>query len=176
MIIEQILVTKLWVFCYLIGDEKSRDGILVDPAGDYRKILEKVKEHRLKIKWIINTHGHFDHASGNAYFLKKTKAKLLIHKADETWLKGRISRLFTRIMGGRTSPEPDGYLEDGNEIVIGDTRLKVIHTPGHSRGSICLYTPGHVFTGDTLFTEGIGRVDLKGGPAIPAINYFELNF
>ncbi|MDY6935982.1 MAG: MBL fold metallo-hydrolase [Spirochaetota bacterium] len=162
MIIEQILVTGMLVFCYLIGEEDSREGVLIDPAGDFHKIFEKVNEHRINVKWIINTHGHFDHISGNSYVVDKTNAGLLIHRFDERKLRSRINRLLSRMMGGMTSPDPVKYLDDGDEIEIGDIKLKVIHTPGHTKGSICIYLNGHIFTGDTLFTEGLGRTDLLG--------------
>jgi len=162
MIIEQLLVTSMSVFCYLIGDEKSREAVLIDPAGDYDKIFEKTNSYGLTIKWIINTHGHFDHTSGNAYIIKKTNAELLIHKGDKNKLKGKINKILSLIVGGQASPEPMKYLNDGDEIAIGDIKLRVIYTPGHTKGSICLYINGHLFTGDTLFTEGMGRIRLLG--------------
>ena len=162
MIIEQILVTGMMVFCYLIAEKNSGEGILIDPAGDFHKIFEKVNQHNIKIKWIINTHGHFDHTAGNAYIIEKTNARLLIHQADARKLSGRINKILTRIISGKASPSPSNYLEDGDEIDIGSIKLKVIHTPGHTKGSICIYSKGHIFTGDTLFTEGMGRTDFPG--------------
>ncbi len=162
MIIEQILVTGMAVFCYLIGDEKTKEGALIDPAGDFHKIFDKINEHNLKIKWIINSHGHFDHICGNAHIIEKTNAQLLIHKSDHRKLVSRVNKLVSKIMGCEISPIPEEFLNDGDVIDIGNIQLKVIQTPGHTRGSICLYTDGHIFTGDTLFTEGFGRIDLRG--------------
>jgi hydroxyacylglutathione hydrolase len=163
MIIEQILVTHMAVFCYLVADEKTREGVLIDPAGDHGAIESVVAKHGITIKYIINTHGHFDHTSGNDYWMKKTGASLLIHEADARKLGSLTSRFFSRTMGGKTSPPPQMTLKDGDLIHIGSGQLRVMETPGHSGGSICLYMPGHIFTGDTLFTEGMGRTDLPDG-------------
>ena len=164
MIIEQILVTGMAVFCYLVADEKTKEGVLIDPAGDFEKIFRKVEEHGVKIKYIINTHGHFDHTSGNKYVAEKTGAPILIHEDDVKKLGGLATKIFSKtVMGGSSSPRPGQMLKDGDVIEFGSVKLKVIHTPGHSEGSMCLYTPGHIFTGDTLFTEGMGRTDLGDG-------------
>ena len=150
------------VFCYLIGDEKTREGLLIDPAGDFDKIFEKINEHNLTIKYVVNSHGHFDHICGNAHMLHKTKAMLLIHKSDYKRMMSKMNRLISKIMCFESSPVPERLLEDGDTIEIGNVKLDVIQTPGHTFGSICLYTEGHVFTGDTLFTEGFGRIDFRG--------------
>ncbi len=163
MIIEQMLVTQMAVFCYLVADEKSGEGVLIDPAGELDRIFAAVKKHGVTVRYIINTHGHFDHTSGNEEALRRTGAKLLIHEADVSKLGSLTSRFFSRTMGGKTSPKPEGALHDGDGIDFGGENLRVIHTPGHSEGSVCLYTPGNLFTGDTLFTEGMGRTDLADG-------------
>ncbi len=163
MIIEQILVTGMAVFCYLIGDEKGGEGLLVDPAGDFDSIFAKVKQHRLRITQVVNTHGHFDHTSGNDQILRETGAELLIHEADAGMLGSISNKFLSRMSGGKGSPKACRTLRDGDTISSGSVSLKVIHTPGHTAGSICLHTPGHIFTGDTLFTEGMGRTDLPGG-------------
>lgn len=163
MILEQIEVTAMAVFCYLIGDEASREGLLIDPAGDIDDIFAMVDGHKLKIRYVINTHGHWDHTSGNEAVLARTGAQLLIHEADAAQIKKISSRLLSRVIGGKGSPEPYRTLKNGDEILLGKMKLTVIHTPGHTEGGICLYTKGHVFTGDTLFTEGYGRTDLPGG-------------
>jgi len=163
VIIEQILVTGMSVFCYLVADETTKEGILIDPAGDFDKIFRKVNQHGITVKWIINTHGHFDHTSGNNYVMKKTGAQLLIHEYDLPKLSTISNRLLSRFLGGKTSPEPYAYLKDKDLIEFGSVKLKVIHTPGHSAGGICLLADGNIFTGDTLFTEGMGRTDLKDG-------------
>jgi hydroxyacylglutathione hydrolase len=163
MVIEQILVTGMAVFCYLIGDEKTGEAVLIDPAGEFNKIFAKVDQHKFKIKYVINTHGHFDHTSGNDFVIKKTGAQLLIHEAEVKSLSSFSNKVLSFFMGGKSSPEPMLMLKDGDAINIGDVVIKVIHTPGHTAGGICLYANGNIFTGDTLFTEGMGRTDLAGG-------------
>ncbi len=163
MIIEQILVTSMAVFCYLVADEKKGDGILIDPAGDFDRIFSKVEKHNIKIKWIINTHGHFDHTSGNDYVMKRTGARLLIHEEDASMLGSAANDMLSGSAGEKGSPKTIALLKDGDFVKVGDVKLKVIHTPGHSGGCICLYTKGNIFTGDTLFTEGMGRTDFAGG-------------
>jgi hydroxyacylglutathione hydrolase len=163
MIIEQVLVTGMAVFCYIIADEKTREAALIDPAGDFDLIFDKVSAHGLTVKWLINTHGHFDHTSGNDYVIKKTGAQLLIHEADSEMLGSLKNRLLSRVIGGKGSPAPMRTLKDSDVINIGSISMKVISTPGHTEGGICLYIPGNIFTGDTLFTEGTGRTDLAGG-------------
>jgi len=163
MIIEQILVTNMAVFCYLIIDEKTKEALLIDPAGDYHKINDAIDKHKAQVKIIINTHGHFDHTSGNEHFIKKYQAKLMIHASDSKKLTSIPNKLLTKATGNTPSPKTADYLKDGDLIKVGKTSLKVIHTPGHSPGSVCLYNDGNVFTGDTLFTEGMGRSDLPGG-------------
>lgn len=159
MIIEQILVTHMAVFCYLVSAGKSCQGALIDPAGDFEKIFALVNKHNIKIKYIINTHCHWDHASGNDYVMEKTGAQLLVHEYE-------ISRpgKQTPFYDSKTPPAgPVALLRDGDIIDLDGLELKVIHTPGHSEGSISLYTGGNLFTGDTLFTEGMGRTDFAGG-------------
>jgi len=163
MIVEQILVTGMAVFCYLVADEKTGEGLLIDPAGDFDEIFAVVEKHGVKIKYVVNTHGHFDHTSGNDHVIAKTGAQLLIHEADADSLGSVTNRLLSRFIGGKGSPKPFSFLRDGDIVSVGSVKLKVIHTPGHSEGGICLYTDGHIFTGDTLFTEGTGRTDLPGG-------------
>ena len=163
MIIEQILVTPMAVFCYLVADRPGGEGILIDPAGDFDKIFKEVEKHTVTITKVVNTHGHFDHTAGNDYVIKKTGAQLLIHEADSPKLGSIINKVLSRFVGGKGSPRPLVYLRDGDNITVGSIKLRVMHTPGHSEGSVSLYTKGHVFTGDTLFTEGMGRTDLADG-------------
>ena len=161
MIIEQILVTGMAVFCYLLVDRETKEALLIDPAGDFGKITEKINRHSASVKYIVNTHGHYDHTSGNDYMLNKTEGKLLIHENDLSMLRS-ISKSDTAHF---SSPgEKRVLMLKHNDIIkLGEKNIKVIHTPGHSQGCICLYTDGNIFTGDTLFTEGVGRTDLPGG-------------
>lgn len=163
MIVKQLLLSKMDTFCYILGDEKSRTCALIDPAFDTDRILATVDEAGLKVKHIINTHGHSDHCAGNDAIKSATGARLMIHAADAEKLGKLLHSTFSRILGGKGSPPPEITLEDGDTILIGDIQLTVLHTPGHTPGSICVYTAGHVFTGDTLFVQAVGRTDLPGG-------------
>lgn len=163
MEIKQIKLTKMATFCYLVGDESSRTCALIDPAFDTRNILVEVNKGGYELTHIINTHCHSDHSAGNAAIMAATDAKLLIHELDAKRLDKVLNRAFSRLLGGKGSPRPDILLKDGDVINIGKNILKVIHTPGHTIGSICLYTDGNIFTGDTLFVGSVGRTDLPGG-------------
>lgn len=163
MDIQQIKLSRMETFCYLIADETAKECALIDPAFDIDKILKRVRRSGYTVVYVINTHGHADHCAGNAAMIKATGARLMIHEKDAGRLKAIIGSALSVALGGRRSPEPDVLLKDRDVIAIGDISLTVLHTPGHTPGSICLYTPGHVFTGDTLFVGGVGRTDLPGG-------------
>jgi len=162
MYVEQMQVGMMGVFAYIVGDKSSKVAALIDPAADTKGILKRVQEKDLVVKYIINTHGHIDHTGGNADIKKATNALILIHKDDAPALLSTNS-LMMKMLGARPSPGADRLLNDGEEITLGEVSLRIIHTPGHSPGSICLYGGGYIFTGDTLFVGAIGRTDLPGG-------------
>ena len=163
MLVKQIKLSRMAVFCYLIGDEKTRTCALIDPAFETDRILAEAKAGNFRVTHIINTHCHADHIAGNAAIKAATHAKIYIHKDDAGRLGAMTNSAMARMFGGRGSPKADVRLEDGDTIAIGSTALEVIHTPGHTPGGICLYHAGHLFTGDTLFVGGVGRTDLPGG-------------
>ncbi|MFZ2632636.1 MAG: MBL fold metallo-hydrolase [Desulfosalsimonadaceae bacterium] len=163
MELKVIYLPQMANFCYMVGDEATRTCAVIDPAFDPQKILDEVQDAGYTITHVINTHGHSDHTSGNAAIIEATGAQLCIHTADSEQVTRLLSRVLSRFMGGKGSPKASRLLEDNDIIDIGQTRLKVIHTPGHTPGSICLYTDGHLFTGDTLFVGAVGRTDLPGG-------------
>ena len=163
MQVIQIGLTPMETFCYIVGDEATNNCALIDPAFETEKILDMVKKAGYRVTHLINTHSHADHTAGNAKIIAATGARLLIHSLDAKALGKMLNSAFSRMLGGKGSPEPDVLLEDGDIIHIGDSELKVIHTPGHTPGSICIYFDGNVFTGDTLFVEAVGRTDLPGG-------------
>ena len=151
-------------FCYLVGDESLKTCALIDPAFETDRILAEAGGLGYRVTHIINTHGHSDHTAGNEAIKTATGAKLLIHEVDANRLGKVVHKTFSRILGGKGSPAPDVLLNDNDLIQIGDgTNLRAIHTPGHTPGSICLYSDGHIFTGDTLFVGAVGRTDLPGG-------------
>lgn len=165
MIFDSLEVGPLSVNCYIVGCEKTREGIVVDPGGDVEQIASLVEQHKLRIHTIINTHGHFDHLGGNRKALSAFGARLLIHQADAPMLSrsAEVARMYG--LSGDNSPEADAYLTDDMEIFFGEQRIKVLHTPGHTLGGCCLYFADErkVITGDTLFADSIGRTDLPGG-------------
>ncbi len=147
MIVEQIEVTPMRVLCYLVADKEGGSGILIDPAGDFNKIEAKVKEHNVRIISIVNTHGHTDHTGGNKYFMDLYDADVRIHQLD-----------FRLVSDGQYFAM---LLQDDDALLFGSTGLRVIHTPGHTDGSICLYGNGFLFTGDTMFHDGTGATDTQ---------------
>ena len=165
MDVIQIKLSKMDTFCYLVGDPKTGEAALIDPAFDTKKILGTAREKGFKVTRVINTHNHPDHTAGNATIIDATGAELLMHRVDADRMGGMLSRGFARMLGGKGSPTPDVRLKDGDTVTVGAIELDVIHTPGHTPGGICLYAPGHVFTGDTLFVGSVGRTDLPGGSA-----------
>lgn len=165
MVVNQIKLSKMAVFCYLIGDEKTRTCALIDPAFETDRILAEAKNAGFRVTHIVNTHCHADHVAGNAAIKSATKAKICIHRDDAGRLGAMTNSALARVFGGRGSPRANLLLEDGDGIAIGSTTLTVIHTPGHTPGGICLYHDRHLFTGDTLFVGAVGRTDLPGGSA-----------
>ncbi len=152
MIFEQILVGLMQNFCYIIGDEGSKDAAVVDPGWETGKILEVAKRHDLNIKAIFLTHAHPDHANGVKAIADAANAIVYIHEKELNEIKKReINKIKT--------------IKDNDEISIGRIKVKVIHTPGHTPGSVCYLLNNKIITGDTLFVESIGRVDLPGGDA-----------
>ena len=163
MDVKQIYLPRMANFCYLVGDEQTRTCGVIDPAFDAKKILGEAGAANYTITHIINTHGHADHVSANADIITATGASLCIHEADASQVAGILNRSLSRILGGKGSPGADCLLRDDDVVTIGNTKLRIIHTPGHTPGSICIYADGHLFTGDTLFVGAVGRTDLPGG-------------
>ncbi|MFC1935104.1 MBL fold metallo-hydrolase [Chloroflexota bacterium] len=162
MILKGLVVSPFATNCYIVGSEKTKEGMIIDPGDNARQILETVKELGLKIKLIVLTHGHVDHAGALSEVEKTTGAELRMHPDDLRFIQGNP---FTNPPGPSQPPTPshEQYLNDGDSIDVSDLHFLIIHTPGHSPGSICLFGHGILFSGDTLFNYSIGRSDLPGG-------------
>jgi len=163
LIIKKLEVGPIMANCFILGCESTKEAVVIDPGDEADRILMTLAKNELKVKYLINTHGHFDHVGANKRMKEVTGAELAIHPDDEPMFKelSRSAMMFG--LSAENSPPADIRLKDGDEITFGKITLKIIHTPGHSRGGICLYTKGHLFAGDTLFAGSIGRTDLAGG-------------
>lgn len=163
MIIKSLAVGPIQANCYILGCEKTKEAAVIDPGGDDDRILLSLAESKLKVTHIINTHAHFDHVGANKPIKEVTGAKLMIHASEAPLLNNLPATAAMFGLSAENSPPPDKLLADGDVVRVGEIELTVIHTPGHSPGGICLYTPKCVFVGDTLFAGSIGRTDLPGG-------------
>jgi len=164
VIVKKLVVGELEANCYILADEKTKRAIIIDPGGEAKKILWIVKQNKLKVIYIINTHAHIDHIGANDIIREATGAFLLIHSSDAHLLENPQMNLSTMMNGKRKFLPPTRVVKEEDEIKVDQICLQVLHTPGHTPGSICLYIRGErVFTGDTLFAGSVGRVDLPGG-------------
>jgi len=162
-ILKRVVVGQLEANCYLIADRQSRQTLVIDPGGDVAAIEKLLKEFDLKPVGIVNTHGHFDHIGANAALKKRYAIPLAIHEAETDYLSCAELNGSALYDGSFISPPADTLLKDGDVITAGKLKLTVMHTPGHTRGCICLAVEDLLFTGDTLFCGTVGRCDLPGG-------------
>lgn len=162
MILKVLEVGAFAANCYLAACPDTKEGVIIDPGAEGEEILRLVKNEGINIKYIINTHGHVDHVGANGDVKEATKAPLLIHVEDGDMCRKPHASLS--IFAGKMKlAAPDRLLEDGDILEVGTLTFQVIHTPGHTRGGICLKTGDSLFSGDTLFAGSIGRTDLPGG-------------
>ena len=165
MLIERVIVGPLGVNCFILGDKQSKEGVVVDPGADCDLVLAAVARFGLTIKYVINTHGHFDHIGCNRAVTERTGAELLVHESDLGLLS--LAKKSAQMYGLQVedSPAPSRYLTDGMRLEFGRRSIEVLHTPGHTKGGCCLLLRNEqvVITGDTLFADSVGRTDLPGG-------------
>jgi hydroxyacylglutathione hydrolase len=159
MLIEMFRVGMLGTNCFVISSTQTKEAIVIDPGFDNvseaKNILNEIQSGQLRAKIIINTHGHSDHVSGNKMMKEATGASIMIHEYDAPMLK---------------NSRADKTLREGDIIEFGDIKLRVLHTPGHTKGSIALLNTNDLFVGDTLFAGSIGRYDLPGGSLEELVN------
>jgi len=164
LIIKSLVVGPIMANCYILGCEQTKEAVVIDPGDDTDRILLMLAESAFKLKYILNTHGHFDHVGGNKKLKDATGAELMIHAADAPMLKQLSASAANWGLFADDSPPPDRTIAEDDTISFGkDITLKVIHTPGHTPGGVSFHTDEKVFVGDTLFQSSIGRTDFPGG-------------
>jgi glyoxylase-like metal-dependent hydrolase (beta-lactamase superfamily II) len=166
MIVKGIEVGRFLSNCYIVGSEKTKKGMIIDPGGEAGFILKTVEELGLSIILIVATHTHIDHIAALAQVKEATKADYAAHEAAGTKRRTpAFNRLLSPLLGGsfRSLPKPDRLLQEGDIVEVSELRFRILHTPGHSPEGICLQGHGVVFCGDTLFNFSIGRTDFPGG-------------
>lgn len=166
-IARRLVVGPLQANCYIVSSPGASAAAIADPGGDPELIAEHLRRGGLRPLAIVNTHAHPDHADANAALKERYRIPILMHRDEAAMLKDAAPLMKLIGLAFEPSPPPDRLLDDGEEIAIGDLALKVIHTPGHTPGGICLLHEGGgapvLFSGDTIFAGSIGRTDLPGG-------------
>jgi glyoxylase-like metal-dependent hydrolase (beta-lactamase superfamily II) len=170
MIIKQLQIGVDRVFCYILACKESREAVVIDPCGDDETLLGLIREENLEVRFIINTHCHPDHTCSNAAVREATGAAIVRHAADERLLFEPGAADYFARQGFRPSPPADKLVRNSESLRVGHHELTIIHTPGHSPGSICIYAENNLFTGDSLFVGAAGRVDVPGGDFTTLIN------
>ncbi len=168
MILQKLELGSFGSNCYLVGDDSTKEGIIIDPGAEGSFILKQVKACGLKIKTIVLTHSHMDHVGALAEVKIATGAEVAIHEDEAPFLQKQPRMAF--LPQTPKPPSADRLLKEGDIITFGKIKLKVLHTPGHTRGGMCLVGDGIVFTGDTLFADSVGRTDFPGGSMIKLID------
>lgn len=165
MLFEKVTVGSYATNCYILADEETKEAIVVDPGSEPDRILSKIEKNDLKVKHIVLTHAHGDHIGAIKEIKAATGAEILLHH-DEAYMLENASKNFSKaIQGKEVSILADKTIGEGDKLTIGNIKIEVIHTPGHTFGGICLYVPTEkiLITGDTLFYGSVGRSDLEGG-------------
>ena len=161
--VETLIVGPLSSNCYIVWDEKEKLGVIIDPGDDAEIIIKRVNDLGIKIKYILATHGHFDHVGGVAKLRKNLKTEFLAHEGDFFFIEDGENAARRWGIAIDQPPKPDRFIKDGEKIKFGKFELKVIHTPGHSPGGVSFLYDRMLFGGDTLFQGSIGRTDFRKG-------------
>lgn len=162
MEIQSVVVGQLQTNCYLVWDSKSLEAIIIDPGDDGDYIIRRIGDFNLLPKYIIATHGHFDHVLAVTELKLAFNIPFLIHQKDLFLYQraGRTAKFFQKVAADVILP-PDKFIKEGDWLKFGREKLKVLETPGHTPGSISLYVPGFLFSGDVIFAQGRGRTDFS---------------
>ena len=163
MKVIQLDVGNLGTNCYILYCENTHEAAVIDPGGNSDRIVSALQREKLKPVCIVNTHGHGDHIAANTTIKEIYGIPVYIHADDADMLTSAAKNLSGFIGMGFACPPADKKLTDGDAIQIGTIQAKVLHTPGHTPGGICLLAGDLLFSGDTLFAESIGRTDFPGG-------------
>jgi hydroxyacylglutathione hydrolase len=150
--------------CYILSDNDTKEAVVIDPGYDGEKIYSEIKSMGVAVKYIILTHGHFDHIMAVSYIKEKTNAQVVISEQDAICLGSALeARVHEMLSDEFIECAPNILIKDNEKLQVGNMTLEVISTPGHTKGSICIKCGEELFTGDTLFYENCGRCDLPGG-------------
>jgi len=163
LLVHQLSVGPLQVNCFVVACQRTREAMVIDPGEDGPRILQLAESNGYQVKQIVNTHGHFDHIGANQPVKDATGAVLMMHEADLPLLQNARNHAQAYGLTVSPSPDPDKFLNEGDVFSVGEQSFSVFHVPGHSPGSICLLSDGHLFVGDVLFAGSVGRTDLPGG-------------
>ena len=163
LLVHQLSVGPLQVNCFVVACQRTREAMVIDPGEDGPRILQLAESNGYQVKKIVNTHGHFDHIGANQPVKEATGAVLMMHEADLPLLQNARNHAQAYGLTVSPSPDPDKFLNEGDVFSVGEQSFSIFHVPGHSPGSICLLSDGHLFVGDVLFAGSVGRTDLPGG-------------
>ena len=161
--LKKLVVGLYQANCYILGCKETREGAVIDPGDEGNRILERCGELGLKIQYIVNTHGHVDHILDNGHVKEQTGAPIIVHPKDASMLTNPRHNLSAFFMEPKTSPPADLFFKEGEPFRLGELEFDVLHTPGHSPGSICLVNGEIAIVGDVLFYDSIGRTDFPEG-------------
>ena len=165
MILEKIVESRMGENTYVVGDEKSKKCIVVDPGANFVDIMNVVKRNNLEIEYVVLTHGHGYHITNVLKIKEATNAKIVAHEEEQEILLDKRKNLSVSLPSATVELDADIYVKDNDTLKVGDMKMKFIHTPGHTPGSMCIKIDKHMLTGDTLFAGSMGRTDFYGGDA-----------
>jgi len=163
-VIHRIVTGPYQVNTYIVSCPETKDGFIIDPGGDADNILAVVQENGIRVKYILNTHGHGDHIVANKALKEELGLQVCMHEEDATFFtRPETLAIEKKELGMEIPSRADILLKEGDTVTVGTLEVRVFHTPGHTPGSACYLVSGNLFTGDTLFVGDVGRSDLAGG-------------